>query len=688
MIKKLFITFILSILVFRVHAQGVDSLLFTYHYDANKGIMLKWIPTSYDVMLEGFKNGFELYRAEAVKTGGGGEKLLPFEKLNSETIKHWTMDQIKEGLAKDSALVTPGLIFNDEENLYHEGDIPIDQALDKARAREFMLMWAVSSAVTSNNVASAMGMFYTDVDVNVDKKYVYKLEINGHPEWTNHIIVFPVKGYELEKVSGLSHTLEHGAVTLKWFNNDYEQFTYFDIYRSTKKNKDFIKLNKQPYSGVFGNMVKNTNITTFLDSIPEYNKTYYYKVIGTNAFEAECRPSDVLEVQAYYLLQSAPRINSIETGNGNEVTLEWEQSSADLPYIRGFNIFRADNGEGPYQLVNSKLLSSKNFSYTDKGKKWVSNYYRICSYNEIGDSTCSLLKFHPIVDSIPPSAPRIVVGKCDSSGVVKICWNLPPENDVSGYRIFKSYIKNAEPVRLYPGEIFDTLAYDTISLDEPYNKIFYRVSAVDHMANPSPPSDFFEVLIPDINPPVNGFIRDYEVSKEGIKLLWQNSNAYDLDKMYLLRKDINGLAYDTILDMQVDNLLESYLDYSTKSGMVYTYALLAQDQAGLYSKLSGEVTIKQFNKEERPSPTNLQAFVSKPNGMIKLVWEYPYPAEGFRILRAGNDGQLKTYAFVNGRKREYYDKTLTPNSKYKYMIMAEMPNNYTSGVSNTIEVNY
>jgi fibronectin type 3 domain-containing protein len=678
---------ILLILVFTIINTSAfaskDTIAIAYSYNKDKGLMMKFIPTSPEVFFAGFKLGYNLYR-------DGSEKLAEYVKLNNEVIKFWSKEKLKEEAAKDSNLLAAAMFIGGADDIINR---PVQNNANLAgqmrKADNFLNFLGNFAAISNNHVAEAMGVFWIDKDVNPEKKYVYKLEIPTKAVFTSYTIIYPLKNFEKEKVLGFSAKLDKGSALLKWFNNGNRTFPYYNIYRSTNKDKGFVRLNKMPYIGNVGNAVTKTSVTSFVDSFPQYNKTYYYKVVGVNAFEEEGVFSEVLELKADYVLQNFPVIISTEAPDNKNITIKWKMDEKDAPYVVGYRVKHATKGEGPYKVVNKELIDGKTFTYTDTRSKGSSNYYVLCAYGASGDSTCSFLKSQLLVDTIPPSVPVVVYGVCDTNGIVTIKWAKNQEPDMLGYRVFKTYDQRVEPYRLTKGYVKDTLINDTISLKEPYNKIFYRVASMDDHFNPSAPSLYFEVKIPDKIPPINGYFESYSVGMNGITLKWHKSNAYDLKAMHILRKGKMDVQYHEILRLEKDSLkLTSFTDTSTKSNEKYAYVIQSEDEAGLLSDYSRPLVAEQINKVKIFPVTNLEGFVSRENKMVKLTWQYPYRAKGFKIYRAKNDEPLTTYEFVAGDKREFYDKWMTPNSGYKYLIVAELENGFISGYSNKLEIKY
>ena len=222
-----------------------------------------------------------------------------------------------------------------------------------------------------------------------------------------------------------------------------------------------------------------------------------------------------------------------------------------------------------------------------------------------------------------------------------------------------------------------------------YTKIYYRIHALDGHYNPSLPSEYLEVELPDFNPPTSGFVSSFSVGMSGIQVKWKNSKSKDLETMYLMRKADTDYEFTPIAVFNGDSLsIESFVDTNTVAFARYEYAVQAQDQSGLKSQLSNTILIEQLDKRKVPSVTALKAISSKENKMIKLTWEFNTRATSFRIYRSRNGEDLQTYTYTGGQVREFYDKHLKPRSKYTYQIVAEMEGGYTSGYSETIEIKY
>ncbi len=684
--KLLFIPFLLIVCL--AFGQS-DSLVLLHYYQPEKGLMIKWIPASYEVFEQGFKTGYNLYRAE-VKSVNGGEKTGEYLKLNAEPISYWKKDKLDAEIKKDPDLEIAAMYINGtDEMLKRPPAKNAAEAVKDANAKEMFHLLGSFTAISKNKVAEALGVYFLDNTVAPDKKYLYKIEVAGQAMIKGYLLVMPLKNATKEKTLGVNARLTPGAVYLDWFNNGNRNFPYFNVYRSEKKSGTYTKLNKIPLAGTSGNAEFSENTSMYIDSIQQYNKTFYYKIVGVNAFEAEGIPSDPVEVKTFYMLKNYPVITDSKNPQGQEIEISWAIDPEDKPYIKGYSVFRSDKADGTYFKVHKDLLKPEKQIFLDQTEKGSSNYYIVSAYGASGDSMNSLMHMRLLVDSIPPSKPEIVFGVCDTNGIVTIRWKKNEEKDMLGYRVFKNDRLIGEPLRVIPGHTVDTMIVDTVNLKRPFNKVYYRIAALDQHFNPSVPSEYFHVVLPDLNPPTNGYFKEYQVGMSGIYLTWERSSAYDLKSMILLRKSDEEFEYKTIKVFSGDSLhISAYTDTSTRAFVNYQYILVAEDHAGLKSEQSKPITAQQLDKRKILAVSELKAIVSKENKMIKLSWQYPGNAKGFKLYRSRNNGPLETYEFIGGEKREFYDKWLKPKSKYTYLMVAEINDGYQSGYSNKIEVTY
>jgi hypothetical protein len=677
------IAILLSTSVFSQDSSGIKVIA----YNTQDKVFIKWLPESYDLWVKGINAGYSIERFEMNEVAGKWQ-VISSKVLTSEPVKAWSLEKIQKELPNhpDLQYMDAMLAGEDMNNIKPDN---IDDAVNLQSQKNLVFALGLYSLVLKNKTAEAAGSFFVDSTAQAGKIYLYRVSLSTDKSIKGEELVNRNKLSSNPAISGFDLIGVHKAVDLYWINRPGSGYIYYNIYRAESKKGLFVQLNDLPFIGDISGSFDEKRFK-YADSVPDLNKTYYYKIAGINAFEKEGPPTAVLAGAAAYFLQRAPMVHDGEADKNQQVELAWDLYEEEKPHVKNISVYHATSATGNFVRVNTKPIAPEVTFFVDERKdKSNSNYYRVCAFGQAGDSVCSILKGVFLVDSIPPAPPIIVSGICDTNGIVTVKWKKGPERDMLGYRVFRTYFTHKEPNRLTVGYISDTVFVDTISIKSGYKKVYYGVAAIDQVYNASALSAYYTVLIPDKIPPVNALFTDYAAGYKGITLEWQTSTAEDIKTQYLYRKSELEFQWQTMAKFRGDSLNVSiYNDTLTKSNIWYEYKLVAVDSAGLSSQDSKILRIQQPEKDPFPIVENLRAIVNKENKMVKLSWDFNKNATGFRIMRAKKGEPLETYTFVKGSKREYYDSYLIINTEYVYSVVAEIPEGRKSLMSNKVEVKY
>lgn len=673
---------------FSAFAQKQDTLLRVVTYNAADKVELKWLPANYEVWIAGMKSGYLIDRYELQKVSGKWQMVAKVT-LTKTPVKPWDDERIKREAVnnpdlKNIDMMIAGRDLNDKSKASG-----IAGNVDLQSNQNFTFILSLFAQVIKNKTSEAMGNYFEDKTAQPGKTYLYRVSFANDPKIKADVVVERKTLTTTPNIQGFSSKNIHKGVELYWLNPKSAGYIYYDVYRSESKTGNFIKLNEYPFIGDIG-IITDSKRLRYTDTFPQLDKPYYYKVVGINAFEKQSAASVVLEVEPSYFLQQAPQFEKAMSSNNKDIYLSWQVAEAEKPFVKSFALYSGTSAVGPFKKVNSKPIDGKTYEYNDlRTNKPTFNYYTICAYGNTGDSTCSIPKDVFLVDSLAPVPPIVVSGICDTNGVVTLKWKKGPEADIIGYRVFRTYYKHKEPVRITVEYVTDTMIVDTVEVKSGWKKVYYGVAAIDQVYNPSPLSVYYAVPMPDFNPPVNALFKEYVTGYGGITLKWQPSPSEDIKTQYLMRKSEFDFAWQPYLKLSGDSLkITQFRDTLTKSNIWYEYALVAEDSSGLKSKPSESLRIQQPEKNPFPVVKNVQVFVSKDNKMIKLTWDFDMNAVGFKIMRSKKGEPVQTYEFVPGSKREFYDKWLTPNTEYNYAIIAEIPDGRQSLMSKKVIAKY
>jgi predicted small lipoprotein YifL len=183
----------------------------------------------------------------------------------------------------------------------------------------------------------------------------------------------------------------------------------------------------------------------------------------------------------------------------SSVEIRWSAPAANVdgttpPVVRGYLVYRSDDG-GPLRRVTPEPVTELRFEDREAGFGSVLRYVvRTAStaadpYLESGDSEA--VEIVPR-DVFPPAPPGGLVGVAEG-GSVSLSWRAGTENDLAGYKVWRSEAGTSPEVLLTPEAIAGTVFRDDSRL--PAGRYLYSVSAVDRNGNESGKSAPAAVLI-------------------------------------------------------------------------------------------------------------------------------------------------------------------------------------------------
>ncbi|HTF81737.1 MAG TPA: hypothetical protein VL947_08430 [Cytophagales bacterium] len=660
-----------------------DSTLLLLQTDG-RTVKAKWIPLGSETYVSHYEAGYHLVRYDVVKNADGSLSRSNKVQLSQVPIVPVRLNEVPNGDAQTLKDVQFGLDF--KENFLKEPQ-SFKEAAMKPNGVNYMYIFNLYYLLSSNKSAKNLGVFYEDQSISAGRTYLYVIQDPKSGKVMGSQLIDASKPTPVFKPYNLSHKQTAKEVYIRWVEDSYFGTISYNLYRSESLNGKYTKVNKAAITTI--SSVGYSNFIDYTDTVDSYNKTYYYKATSINFFEQESAMSAPLEVRSLRYLQQAPYITQGLNLNKTEIELKWIMDTEDQPYVKQYAVYKSHMAEGKYKKISNKPISSNTFTFKDAKVEGSSNYYRVCAYGQGGDSLCSLLKGVFLVDSVPPAKAVMTYGVCDTNYIVTIKWKKSQESDFLGYRVFKTYNTKQEPIRMTRGHIYDTVFVDTLPKKISDKVVYYAVSAIDFHFNPSALGNYIAVRIPDKIRPAAPQIKNYNVDARGIYLDWEPGLDKDLYKITLYRKSRFDFGYIEQAHFKGDSLhIHHYSDTLTKSNETYFYKLVAEDSSGLRSDERPGVGIKQMDKFVPHKVENLQALVSRPNKMLKLTWEFKGNAKSFKIFRSQGGKVLETYDFVSGSMREYYDKTLSPNTEYSYQVQATYYDHKSSYLSPIVKIKY
>lgn len=637
-------------------------------------VVVRWAPSIPALWTKSKVAGYRIERAEVQ-----GERAGAYTALTDQPVKPWTPEQWDQygatSTSDDMNIMGPiavAALLSDptmDPADYPTNDPGQLDALRQARSRfEMAYGMAMLAAERSADAATGLGMRFVDKTARAGVAYRYRVTLLGDTKpyvvGAGTVDVGPEPTKSTMDNSGLSVDELDRSVLIKW-NNTTGHSTY-DVFRS-RDGLSYEKLTQSPMLTLRNGVAPASN--SYLDSNLTNYSTYYYKIVGNNAF-AETDMLGILKATPRDLTPPAMPVAVKAVHEGiRDVVITWEMSDPVSPDLAGFLIMRDTAVDAVFdRSIIDKPLDKGARQYRDQNVILGGTYYyQVVAVDTARNAVRSYPAYVAFADSVPPSPGVLVKGTMDTNGVVRIVVRHPSDRDLMGYRLLHANDPSHEfTVRrdlFHEDSVFnrnDTIIIDTLAVRTLTKNAFYQVVALDYHYNESPVSNTLVVPRPDIIPPVAPVIRDYTVSDSTIDLDIVPSSSRDVRNHVVLRRLLDAsnpdrVAWDSL--SRAGRRDSVFVDRSPARAKTYQYAVVAYDSAGNKSPLSNIVSITRVDNMVRPAVRDLSASYDSTTKNVILRWSYETLDEqhSFVVYKRTGSG-LQAYALIkDAARREYVD---------------------------------
>jgi hypothetical protein len=183
------------------------------------------------------------------------------------------------------------------------------------------------------------------------------------------------------------------------------------------------------------------------------------------------------------------------------ILISWISPDANIdgskpPNILGYNIYRARNGETPARLINqnpvtSNELRDQNFEFGDSYKYFVRTVSLGTNAEPVESLESTVVEITP-KDLFPPKPPEGIT-LAASPNTISIFFAANLENDVAGYRLFRSTDRTTwTPLN---ERLIETNTYQDNKVQSG-RTYYYYLTAVDKFGNESDKSEIVSETVP------------------------------------------------------------------------------------------------------------------------------------------------------------------------------------------------
>lgn len=686
-------------MVFSSQAQVADSILYKESIavtarPSKDSITLRWAPLRLPVWQDGLTLGYIIERYVITRNGAvlsePEKTVLQPSPLRPLPENAWEPIVVKNKYAAIAAQAMFGDRF--EVDL---SQTDVFSIVNKVRENEQRFAFALFSADMSPEVAKASALWFTDKNVRNGEKYLYRISIastggSAIPDASRRGSIFtsPDDAYTMPKPQNLQADFKDNLVSLRWDRTAINHYTAYVVERSTD-GKVYTPISDTPLITVSPTDKEETRYEYAMDSIPDMNHTYYYRIKGITPFGEMSSASDVVSGKGNITVKEVPHITSGENIENKAVRLTWDFPKESNAAISGFMIERSAKPRENFKVVSHTIIPPNDRVFEDSSPQQT-NYYRVIAQGVNGDAYPSPLHFVPLVDSIPPVAPVGLKASIDKQGSVELSWQPNQENDMFGYRIYRANTQSEELAQITSEPVKPAAYQDRVNVNTLNESVYYSVMAIDINQNHSGLSELLKVALPDIIKPQPPVLLPVKSNDNGVVLSWQRSSSDDVVQYDVYRRlaERNEWQRIKVLPVLDTDSVYYYTDETAAAGKTNNYTVTAIDEAGLESDPASPVSAGKIDNKLQAAVQWEPLVIDREKNKVVLNWQYDLPGVRlYRIYKSEDDNPDMLYRSLPEGEKKFSD-TVIPGKQYRYRIMAVFEGGKMSALSKEITLTY
>lgn len=669
-------------------SQERDTLSLEMKGKVHEGrIYLRWAPTDPIAWKWTNEKGYWIEKTK-ILDGGAFVDQPRTRRLLSYPLKPESLDQWEAYSEDDYVSVAAQAIFGESFDVDPGQTSDITTIINASRELENRFSFALYAADMSSKAAELSGLYYVDEVVSMGDKYLYRVYPNvpmgNYAVDTATVYIGLQDERPLPKPMEVEVEFADKVAMISW-NAQIHQNTYTTYWvERSGDGRNFESITKVP---IINTYYKNPGERIYKgDSLGTNGNTYYYRVIGIDAFGFEGPPSEVVDGTGLPAFRVAPTISGHEISDDQQVTLFWKVPEIDLSLLSTFSISR-ESGTTGFTAPVAAELSKQARQFTDSLPN-SSNYYIVTAHDDHGRKIASFPYMVQLEDSIPPDMPVGLKGNISEEGIVSLSWIENVEEDLRGYKVYKSNYKDDGFIEL-PGEMTErALVEDSIALNNLTETIYYRVKAFDKRMNPSGFSEILELKKPDLIPPVTPVFTNIQNDSLGVLVQWEISPSEDVEMHLLYRRAADEADWRLVYEQNEG--MPFYLDKGTEHNTRYAYTLIAVDDGGLESSPAKPATMMRRSNTGYPPVTRLTHSTNTDKKEITLNWAYSHPdVAGYRVYKQmGEEGKWQLFREMEANTEFSYQivDNYSGGEAIHYSVQAEFDSGEKSPMSNPIKI--
>ncbi|GAA5042260.1 hypothetical protein GCM10011506_44430 [Marivirga lumbricoides] len=372
----------------------------------------------------------------------------------------------------------------------------------------------------------------------------------------------------------LKETIENPKVKLVWENPVAEDFSGSNIYRGTKSEGPFEKINSS---------VLPSSSNSYVDETKASGGYYYYVAsVDTAGNEA---PSRKVFAEIHDITPPSKPQGFIAVADTGIVVLKWQMNPEQD--LMGYLIYRTvdKNDKDNFVLLNADpLLGNQHIEKLPFNAKNNFLYKLIAIDSSYNRSEPSELVSVRMPDILPPAQPFIKEVREQEDKMI-IEWIPNVDADLMGYHLFRAEGSDTASfeqlnINLLPGSSFRY----TDRFTESGQEYFYSLQAVDSSGNTSARSTIYSGrrrAVQDEELKITFAKASFKKKTKDVVISWKSEENDDFLGYVIYKKEGQESAFRPLTGMLQSS---DHTDNQVKGGFTYFYEVRAYSKSGTVAK--------------------------------------------------------------------------------------------------------
>jgi len=413
------------------------------------------------------------------------------------------------------------------------------------------------------------------------------------------------------------------SIKILWSPNptkspDLHKLMGYKVYRANTEEGPYAEIANLTEKDLGGGIDTAADIE-YLDRNLADGEQYCFKVSTYNEKNLESDLSSGMKGSCL------PVVNGVvATGDMiRQLELRWTPTLSG--HVKGYVIYRSMSPEQGFIKITT-IIGRETDSFIDtEGLEDKTTYYYRVSLFEDNEREGSMSHVVSATTKGRPPTPRRLNAKSGLARMVKLLWNMCAEEEVKGYKLYRSTAREGEYISIKTidnqnknnyhdkgtnGTLFSAFSGGGFLKDN--TTYYYKVTSYNKVDIESKPSDIISATTKPRPVRPSGFGGE-SLHVKKIPLFWHPNPEDDIAKYHIFRSSGDEKDFSEIASVEGGT---SYVDKRLQDGWEYRYKMTAEDKDSLISDFSDTRTIK--TKPKPGAPTGLTARVEQ--GKTALTW--------------------------------------------------------------------